>query len=285
MQQIRGRCRADGRLQRRAHPHGRRGARRVDGQQPGPLQGQHRRPGRSRISRGDALAVEVLAGGRRGEHGPGNRLAVQQRGQRKLRPGSPIRCQLPGVLCRQAPGDRRRGQRAGAGRGELRPPPGEVVPVLAAADARADDHRGGLGQRRRLAAQLAGQADRAAALVRVRGQPARQVVQRLPRAERGHRENPHPVLTGDRRGVRGGDQHPAGRPGRHQPVQVRRIPQVIEHHQPRPAGPLQPGQEPGRHRLGITAVIQPQLRGGLPVAGQHRRPAGRGHPGQQIHPA
>ena len=126
----------------------------------------------------------------------------------------PSGASCPACSADSAPGDRRRGQRAGAGRGELRPPPGEVVPVLAAADARADDHRGGLGQRRRLAAQLAGQADRAAALVRVGGQPARQVVQRLPRAEPGHHENPHPVLAGDSRDVRGGDQHPAGRPGR-----------------------------------------------------------------------
>ena len=92
----------------------------------------------------------------------------------------------PGARCSACSADsiqvsRRRGQPAAPAARELRPLLGEVVPVLTAADARADDHRGGLGQRRRLAAQLAGQVDRAAALVRVGGQPAEQVAQRLPR--------------------------------------------------------------------------------------------------------
>ena len=183
---------------------------------------------------------------------------------------------------RHRPGQPRRGGRLAAACRGLRLLLDEVVPVLAAADAGADDHRGRLGQRGRVAAQCVGQVDRAVALVRVGGQPARQVVQRLPDAERGHRTDQHPVLTGHRPGVRGGDQHPPGRPGRPQPVQVRRVPQVIEHHQPRPGGPVQPGDEPGRHRLGITLVIQAQLRGGLGVAGQDRGPAGGSHPGQQV---
>ena len=157
--------------------------------------------------------------------------------------------------------------------------------TVAASHARADDHRGGLGQRSRLAAKTGGQVDRAAALVRVRGQPARQVAQRLPRAEPRHRANQHPGRAGHHRGVRGRDQHPARRPGRPQALQVRRVSQVIEHHQPRPAGPAQPGHQAGRHRLGITAVIQPQLGGGLYVAGEHRCPARGPDPGQNVHRA
>ena len=158
----------------------------------------------------------------------------------------------------------------------------EVVPVLTAPDAGADDHRGRLSQRGRLTAQCAGQVDRAVALVRVGGQPARQVPQCLPDAERGHRTDQYPVLAGQRRSVCGRDQHPPGRPGRPQARQVGGVAQVIEHYQPRPGGSVQPGQEPGRHRFGITLVIQSQLRGGLGVAGQDRGPAGGIHPGQQV---
>ena len=205
--------------------------RRIDGHKPGLLQGQQYRPGPLRIQRTDAvLAGQVLAGGRRGDHRAGDAGPARQRGEHQQPPGAAGR-QLLGMAGRHSPGQPGRRSRPARTRG-LWPAIDDVVAVLTAADTRADDHRGGLSQRRRVTAQLAGQVDRAAALVRVGGQPSRQVAQRLPDAERGHRRGQHPGHTGDRRGIRGGDQYLSGRAGRHQPVQVRRIAKVIEHHQP-----------------------------------------------------
>ncbi|HET9968230.1 MAG TPA: hypothetical protein VFQ68_08320 [Streptosporangiaceae bacterium] len=141
---------------------------------------------------------------------------------------------------------------------------------------------GGLGQRRRIAAQIGDQVYRAATLVRIRGQPAGQVAHRLSRAERRDHVDLHPPLTRHRGGICRRDEHLACRSLRPQAVQVRRVAQVIEHHQPRPAGPAQPRQHAGRYRLGIAAIVQAQLCGDLPVSGQHRAPAVRGNPGQHL---
>ena len=69
----------------------------------------------------------------------------------------------------------------------------EVVPVVPAGQRGAGDHRTGLGERQRLAAQVLDEVDGAEALVGVRGQAADQVAQRLAGAERPDRETPVPV--------------------------------------------------------------------------------------------
>ena len=95
----------------------------------------------------------------------------------------------------------------------------------------------------------------------------------------------HPVIAGDGRRVRGRDQHPADRALGPQALHVRRVGQVIEHHQPRPAGLAEPADEAGRHGLGVAHVIGTAGRRRLGVGRQHRGPARRRHPEQQVYPA
>ena len=111
-EQFRRRRRAGCPLQRPAHVHGRAGA-----GKPGVLQGADCRL-RVLRARGRGAGVgEVPAGGRAGQHGTGNPVAVQQRGEHQQRPGPAAGQQFLGVLRRQHPGDRS-GRRARA-----RPPP------------------------------------------------------------------------------------------------------------------------------------------------------------------
>ena len=170
-------------LQCRAHPDRWRGARRADGHQPGPLQGPHRGPGIFGVRRARGALAQVPADRRRDQYGAGNAVAVKNRAQHQQQPATRTWRQLLGMVGGQRPGHRRGGQRPGAARRELRPPPREKLPVITAGQARAGDHRAGLGHRGRLAAKIGGQVDRPAALVRVGDQPAQQAAHRLARAE------------------------------------------------------------------------------------------------------
>ena len=74
----------------------------------------------------------------------------------------------------------------------LVPPLEEQVPVVPAGQVGARDHRGGLAERQRLAAERLGEVDSALALDRVHGEPFGQAVQRLPGAEEPDRDDPCP---------------------------------------------------------------------------------------------
>ena len=197
-----GHRRADSRLGHRADPDRRRSAGRVDRQQPRLPEASDRVPGPLRVGRpcsgipAGAVPREVIAGRRRGEHGAWYPVPVEQRGQRHQRPDAHARRQVFGVLSRERPGDRG-GRRLGPARlRELLLTLHEVLPVVAAGHARAGDHRARLGERERLAAEVAHQVDRPAALVRVRAEAAGQVAHRLPGAEGRHRQRQRPALGG-----------------------------------------------------------------------------------------
>ena len=170
--EVLGHGRADRRLDHRAYPDGRRRARRIDGHQPGLLQAENGVPCPLRIRRLRDLAHHELAGRLGGEHGARYPVPVKQRGQRHQRPDAHARRQVFGVLGRKRPGDRGRRRLGPARVDELLLPLREVLPVVAAGHARASDHRAGLAQRERLAAEVPNQVYRSAALVRVGAEAA-----------------------------------------------------------------------------------------------------------------
>ncbi len=273
------------------------GAGRVDGDQPGPGQVVHGLPRVPRVGGHGRVAAEVAAGGRAGEDHARDAGRVEQRGQRQHRPGEPGRGDLVGQVDGEGPGDvgdpgggRRPGQRVG-GPGERvgagQPPPAvvEPAPVVTAATPGADHRGGGVAQRQRLAVQVRGQVESLGALSRVGGQPRGQVGQRLPHAERAD-----PGETAVRRGQAvlppGGDQHPALGALRPQAVQVGRVGQVVEDHQPAPLGAGQPGQEAlGGGRQAIVRVGGAKIGEGQRVAAADGLPAGRADPDEQVNPA
>jgi len=166
----------------------------------------------------------------------------------------------------------------------LLPPAHEMGAVLAARQRGVGDHRAGLGQRDGLQVQVLSQFDHTVPLVRVGRQASAQIANGLTQAERPDRHDPH--ATGDGRGVGGGHQYPAGRADGPQTIQVRRVGQVIEYHQPRTAGLAQPAEELGGNRL-TAARLVPAGRGGRRrgVAGQHSGPARGLDPDQQVYTA
>jgi hypothetical protein len=103
-------------------------------------------------------------------------------------------------------------------------------PVLAARQRGVGDYRAGLGQRDRLQVQVLSQFDHTMPLVRVGRQASAQIADGLTQAERPERHDPH--AAGDGRSLGGGHQHPASRAGWPQTIQVRRVGQVVEYHQP-----------------------------------------------------
>jgi hypothetical protein len=265
------------------HPDHPRAARRVDGQQAGPLQAVQRALGAPRVARGHGgCPGNELARGRGGEHRLRDAVPAQQHGQGQAGLGRAVRRELVGTLHRQHPGDHLGAGRGAGHPGQLVPLPDEQVAVVPAGQPGAGDGRAGLEQGQRVTAQVLDQVDRAKPLVRVGGQAPHQVGQRLVRAERAHREQGR--LAGRRDGALGGrgDKYLARRAGRPQPVQVGRPGHVVQHHQPGPAGLGQPGQEPGRDRLAVAGRGHPgPLRERPDVAGQHGGPAAGRHPDQQ----
>ena len=206
-------------------------------------------------------------------------MTVEERREHQRGPGRPAGCQAVRQFGGQQPGHRG-GRRA---IGHPLPAAQEGFVVIAAGQRGVPDHRTGLGERQRLAAEVGGQVLDMRMLARVRAETARQVGHGLAGAEPPHREHQCPALAGNGRGIPGRDQHPAGGPGRDEPVQIRRAAQVIEHDQPRPAGLAEPAGEPGRDRSGVARRRGSRRRGRRRVAAQHRGPAGGGHPGQQVH--
>ena len=208
-------------------------------------------------------------------------MPVKQRGQGQERLGQPVRGKLIGTLERDRPRDRAGRRRCARRIGELLPPADEVVTVVVARHRGAGDHRAGLSQRGRLQADNADQVNRAEPLARVGDQPLHQVAEGLARVEQPDRQDLHAVRDGC--GVGAGHQNPAGRAGRPEAVQVRRIGQVVEYHQPWTAGLAQPGDKLGGDRL-ATARLVPAGRGGhrRGVARQHRGPARGLDPDQQV---
>ncbi len=189
------------------------------------------------------------------------------------------------MVDRERPGDRaRRGRAAGrAAPARLVAPVGKVLAVVVTGQFRAGDHRARLRQRQWLAVQVTDQVDGALTLIQVRGQPADEVGERFPAAERADRDDVRaPPEQGT--GLGGGDQDPAGRPGRpgEPVVEGDRRGEVVKYHQPGPVGVAQPAEEAGRHRVGVAGELAADRGRGRRVAGQHRRAGGGGQPDDQV---
>ena len=256
------------------------------------------------------MAGQVPAGGRAGEHDPGNAGRVEQGGQRQGGPGEAGGRDLIGQVHGQRPGhagmaERRvvqaRGARCraaatrvghsraalGQQAGVADPPLPVVVPapVVAATRPGADQRGRGVRQRERLAVQVVRQIQGLGPLARVGGEPGGEIGQGFPGAERGDRRDP-PVRRDQGVAPAGRDHDPAVRPAGPQSIQVGRISQVIEDHQPPPLGAGQPGQEALRAGQQVVAGIGgAEFREGQRVAGQDRVPAAGLHPDQQVHGA
>ncbi len=263
--------RLDGVLDHCAHPDHRWGGRCVDIQQPGPLQDEQGVAGRVPVSRATRAAGGQVVSGRPGaEHCAGRAMPVQQAGQRQQRLHRAAGGQPVGLLDREPPGDRGGGGLGPGYLGELGPPVHEIAAVIPAGQRRAGDHPAGLSQGQRLVAQVGDQVDGAQPLVGVRGEPAYQVAQRLPGAERADREDPGLGLGGQHPRAGRGDQHAARRAAWPQPGQIGCGGQVIEHHQPGLAGLGQPADERSREGVGVPCRVAAQhVQRRLRITGQH----------------
>jgi hypothetical protein len=175
----------------------------------------------------------------------------------------------------------------------VREPCGQLRPVLPAALPAGAHHRGGLGEREQQAVEVLTQVQRLDPLIGVVGEPGGEVVQGLAAVQPGHRHDPQiPALEvwalevwalecGGRQPA--GDQDPAGRAGRPQVLQDAHLGQVIQDQRPGPPGPVQPGHEAGRGRLGALvrrAGVDRVRRPG--EAGDDRLPVGGAHPDQDL---
>jgi hypothetical protein len=84
--------------------------------------------------------------------------------------------------------------------------------------------------------------------------------------------------------VRGGDQDPAGRPGRPEAIDRRRVGDLVEHHQPGQIWPFQPVQEAVRGMVRALALVRSlaQIAQRLSVAGDHGVSSGGRDPENQM---
>ena len=210
-------------------------------------------------------------------------MPVQQRDEHQHEPDGRAGQQRLRLPQGQRPGDRGRRRHLAGRDPDLLPPAGEVVPVVPAGQGRVGDHRGGLGQRQRLAAERLDQVDGALALGRVHAEPLGQAVERLADAEEADRDDRHPAAPGGDRGLRAGDEHPAGEPLGPETVQVRHVLQVVQDDQPRLVGRAQPADQARRDRFGRAGRLDAEgRRRGLHVPGEHRGPVGGGDPDQHV---
>ena len=238
-----------------------------------------------------------VRGGAADEDPFGYAKGAEQRGKHEQRLGGPARRQLVRAFDRQGPGHRLRRGRHAARAGEFLPALGEHVAVVAAAHARGADRGTGLRNRQRVAGQVVHHVDRPEPPLGVRTEPGHEVGQRLVRAERANREDHRALRLRYGRRVQRAHQHPAGRPGRPEPVHIRRIGQVVNDDEPRPVfagepgkiacgGRLRVGRRPGACRAKARVAGFPRRvarpRGGGPrIAGQDEVAAGSVDPYQQ----
>ena len=225
---------------------------------------------------------DVAAGGGAGQDRAGHPVVVQHGGQHQGGPGQAGRRQVVGALGREGPGGQDGGRHT-VQIGHVLAALGQRHPVLAAALLAGVDHRGGLGQPERQAAEVLAEVERLDALVGMVGEPGAEVGQRLSPAQPRHRDD-RDVPALELRGRQpGGDQDPAGRAGRPQAFQVGQVGQVIDDQRPRAFGVGQPGDETCGGRLGSLAGMAGIHRvGRLREAGEDRLGVGRGHPDQDL---
>ena len=277
---------SDRRLDDRAHQDRRWPLGPVDADQAGPLDDEQRVPrglGVDRRAEPDRGTAQVGVHRLGVEDRAGDPVAVQQGDQDQHEPDRLARQQLFGLTQRQGPGDRGRGRDLTRRHPDLLPPAGEEVPVVPAGQRRVDDHRGSLAQGQRLAAERLDEVDGALALSRVHAEAFGQAAQGLADAEEPDREDPRPTLAGHHRRLRAGDEEPARRSLRPEPVEFVHVRQVIEHDQPRLGSLGEPADELGRNRFGRARRLDASGRHPrLDVARQYRRPAGGGDPDHDV---
>ena len=159
-----------------------------------------------------------VPGHRRGaEDGARNAVTVEQRDEHQHEPDRRARQQRLGLAQGQRPGDHGRGRHLARRHPDLLPPAGEVVPVVPAGQGGIRDHRGGLGERQRLAAERLDQVNGALALGRVHAEALGQAVQGLPDAEEPDRDDLRPAPARSERGLGAGDRHPPAGPSGQSP--------------------------------------------------------------------
>ena len=196
------------------------------------------------------IAGRVQQGGQH-QGGPGEAsgrdLIGQVHGQRPRHAGMAER----GVVQARAARCRAAGPRVGHSRAALRRRAGVAhpalpvvvpAPVVAATGPGADQRGRGVRQRERLAVHVVRQIQGLGPLARVGGEPGGEIGQGFPGGERGDRRDP-PVRRDQCVAPAGCDHDPAVGPAGPQAIQVGRVSQVIEDHQPPPLGAGQPGQE------------------------------------------
>src|SRR5215467_10997813 len=98
---------------------------------------------------------------------------------------------------------------------------------------------------------------RSHALIRVGGEPSHQIAQRLTWTENPDRLDQFASFAGECRRARGGDQDPAGRPGWPKPFEIRRIGQIVEHHEPGPGRFAKPAHEARRSEEHTSELQSP----------------------------
>ena len=92
------------------------------------------------------------------------------------------------------------------------------------------------------------------------------------------------MVAGEGRGVRGRDQDPARRSPWPEPVEIRRVGEIIEHHEPRSPGLAEPAKEARSDRLRVSRRVGSDHRDSrFHIARQHRRPARGDDPDQQVY--
>ena len=136
-----------------------------------------------------------------------------------------------------------------------------------------------------LAVQVVGQVEGLGPLARIGGEPRAQVGQGFPGTERGDGRDP-PVRRSQGAVPPGRDHDPAVGSGWPETIEVGRVGQVIEDHQPPALGSGQPGQETlcGREQV-VARIGGAQFRERQRVAGQDGVPVAGLDPGQQVHRA
>ena len=106
-------------------------------------------------------------------------------------------------------------------------------------------------------------------------EPLGQAVEGLADAEEPDRDDLRPAPPRGDRGLRASDQHPASRPLRPEPVQIRRVLQVVEHDQPGLVGRAQPATEARRDRFGRAGGLDAERPPPRPARTRTARMPGR----------
>ncbi len=135
-----------------------------------------------------------------------------------------------------------------------------------------------------MAAELLHEIYRPQALVRVRGKAPPQITEGFASTENTNRVGRRQPLAGKVRGIRGRNQDPSCRSLWPEPVELSGVGEIIEHHEPRPAGLAKPAEETCSDQLGISRRVG--IHDGdsrFHIGREHRRSVRGNDPDQQVY--